>query len=283
MIAGAQADTWTSPLGHAIACRAWPPIGTAQGGVYLLHGLGEHVGRYDALAAWLAARGWHVAAHDHHGHGRSAGARGTMPTDETYASDAAALVGRFADALGEQPVVLGHSMGGALAAELVLARRLPARALVLSSPALDPGMNALQRLLLALMGRLAPDVALGNGLDPRAISHDAGVVDAYRRDPLVHPKVSARVVRWLLAAGEAATAKAALATLPVLMLVAGADRLVDPAGSRRLAERLPASRLTLHWYEDGWHELFNEDAPRRARVLADLDAWLAALAPDLRS
>lgn len=280
----ASSAQWVSPEGTRIACREWAPAGTAvRGGVYLLHGLGEHAGRYEALAGWLAARGWRVAAHDHYGHGRSQGARGTLPADDTFARHASVLVGRFGAALGEAPVVLGHSMGGVLAAELVIAQRLPVRALVLSSPGLDPGLNAVQRLLLALMSRLAPDLALGNGLDARRISHDPAVVAAYVGDPLVHDRVSARLVRWMLDATTRSMSAAGECETRVLMLVAGADRLVDPAGSRRLAGRLPASRLTMHWYDDGWHELFNEDAPRRLRVLADLDAWLGGLVEPLKS
>lgn len=142
--------------GELLFGRHWMPAHPHGGGIYLLHGLGEHCGRYDALATWLAERGWQVRAHDHHGHGRSPGVRGTIPRSGALAEDAADLVGRFARELGRRPVLFGHSMGGALAAELVVVRRLPVAALVLSSPALDPGLNRLQRLMLAAMLRLAP-------------------------------------------------------------------------------------------------------------------------------
>src|SRR5690606_4779731 len=234
----------------------------------LLHGLGEHCGRYEALAAWLAARGWQVRAHDHHGHGRSPGVRGSIPRSNALAEDAADLFGRFARELGRLPILLGHSMGGALAAELVMLRRLPVAALVLSSPALDPGLNLLQRLLLAAMLRIAPGRTRGNGLDPRKISHDPAGVEAYLADPLVHDRGSARLVGWLAAAGPNVIVAADGLAVDTLMLVAGDDALVAPAGSRRFADRAPPGRGTLHWYEGLWHEVFNERAEGRARVLA---------------
>ena len=158
-------------------------------------------------------------------------------------------------------------------------RRLPVAALVLSSPALDPGLNRLQRLLLKAMMRLAPGRTMGNGLDPRKISHDIAVVEAYLADPLVHDRVSARLVAWLVAAGEGAIAGADGLAVDTLMLVAGDDALVSAEGSRRFAGRAPAGRVTLHCYEGLWHEVFNECPEDRARVLADLEAWLAPRTP----
>lgn len=271
--------SWRMSDGESLFGRHWSPPEPHGGGIYLLHGLGEHCGRYEALATWLAGRGWQVRAHDHHGHGRSPGVRGSIPRAGALVEDAADLVGRFTRELGRRPILLGHSMGGALAAELVLRHRLRVAALVLSSPALDPGLNRMQRLMLALALRIAPGRTLGNGLDPRRISHDPAVVEAYLADPLVHDRVSARLVDWLLEAGRGAIAAADTLAVDTLMLVAGDDALVKPAGSRQFADRAPAARLTLHWYEHLWHEVFNERAEDRARVLEDFDDWLAARSP----
>ncbi len=271
--------SWRMADGELLFGRHWSPVRPHGGGIYLLHGLGEHCGRYDALATWFAERGWQVRAHDHHGHGRSPGVRGTIPRSGAMVEDATDLVGRFARELGRRPILLGHSMGGALAAELVVVRRLPVAGLVLSTPALDTGLNRLQRLLLKAMMRLAPGRTMGNGLDPRKISHDIAVVEDYLADPLVHDRVSARLVAWLVAAGEGAIAGADGLAVDTLMLVAGDDALVSAEGSRRFAGRAPAGRVTLHCYEGLWHEVFNECPEDRARVLADLEAWLAPRTP----
>lgn len=271
--------SWRLSDGESLFGRHWSPAQPHGGGVYLLHGLGEHCGRYQALATWLAERGWQVRAHDHRGHGRSPGRRGGLPRASALVEDAADLVGRLAGEIGRRPVLLGHSMGGALAAELVLLRRLPVDSLVLSSPGLDAGLNSVQRLMLAAMLRIAPGRPIGNGLDPRKLSHDPAVVDAYLEDPLVHDRVCARLVKWLLDAGRGAIAAADTLAVDTLMLVAGDDALVAPAGSRRFADRAPTGRVTLHWYEGLWHEVFNERAEDRARVFGDLERWLALRTP----
>jgi alpha-beta hydrolase superfamily lysophospholipase len=274
-----EAHRWRVPDGEQLQGRQWVPSTPHGGGIYLLHGLGEHTGRYEALGAWLAERGWQVRAHDHHGHGLSPGQRGGLPRAGALSDAAAHLLGRFADELGRPPVLLGHSLGGALAAELVLVRRVAVDSLVLSSPALDPGLNRFQRMLVALMLRVAPGRTTRNGLDPRRLSHDPAVVEAYLADPLVHDRVSARLVDWLARAGAAAIEAAPGLAVDTLLLVAGDDALVAAGGSRRFADRAPPGRVTLHWYDAMWHELFNEAAVDRARVLADLERWLAARVP----
>lgn len=263
--------------GIGLHLRDW---GEGRGrGVYLLHGLGEHLGRYDALARWFCARGWRVRGHDHTGHGRSGGRRGALRDERQLVEHARTLIERFAEALGEPPLLLGHSMGGALAAQLVVREGVPVRGLVLSSPALDTGIGTAQRALAALLYRLAPNLAIGNGLDPQALSHDALVVRAYLEDPLVHDRISARLLRWLTSAGEDARAAAGSLAVPTLLQVAGADRLVNPEGSRAFSRAAPEGLLTLHWYEGLYHEVYNEQEADRRRVLADLERWLRVLSP----
>jgi alpha-beta hydrolase superfamily lysophospholipase len=245
--------------------------------VYLLHGLGEHSGRHEALARWFAARGWIVRAHDHVGHGRSEGRRGVIADPDQLARHAERELARFAADLGSAPLLFGHSLGGALAAELVVHRKVPVRGLILSSPALATGMTPGQRALAAVLGALAPSLAVGNGLEPSQLSHDPEVVRAYLEDPLVHDRISARLVRWLVRAGERARALAHTLEVPTLLLVAGSDRLVDPVGSRTFFEKTPGGRAQLKWYADMRHEILNETADRQARVLDDLEDWLKRL------
>ena len=260
--------------------RDWLPARDTGRGMYLLHGLGEHVGRHDTLARWFCAHGWRVRAHDHVGHGRSSGERGVIGRPGQLVEHAAQLVDAFGNGLGGAPLLLGHSMGGALAAELTLATQTKIAALILSSPALATRRKAGQRLLLSLLNRLAPGLALSNGLDPEQLSHDPAVARAYVEDPLVHRRICPRLARWIIDTGARARREAHRLSVPTLLLVAGADALVDPAGSRAFADGAPPATMTLHWYASLRHEIFNESEPERSGVLADMDRWLRTIAPE---
>jgi lysophospholipase len=148
--------------------------------------------------------------------------------------------------------------------------------LILSSPALAIKMSSPQKLLLAATARLAPRLSVGNGLEVGAISHDAAVVAAYLADPLNHGKVTPGLVRYMQQAMGRVARQAGTLQLPVLLLIAGADRLVVAEGSRTFFEQLPKERATLRWYDDMYHEVFNETPALRARALEDLTLWLDA-------
>lgn len=268
--------------GLPLQLRHWPLDGASRGTVLIVHGLGEHIGRYAHVAAHLNACGWQVTGYDQRGHGASGGARGAIAAADSLLAD----LGRVIDALRQQHagplVLLGHSMGGLVTGRFVaegLADRpapwfRPVDALAMSSPALALPMNAVQRALLAVMGTLAPDQALGNGLKPAWISRDAAVVQAYQDDPLVHDRVTARLVRFLLDGGALVRERAAQWRLPTALLYAGADRCVDPRGSDAFAAAAPRERVQVQRYEGLFHEILNE--PEKPRVLDDLARWLAA-------
>ncbi len=265
----------TAADGLKLFVRHWP-VGGA-GTVQIVHGLGEHGGRYEALAAALNAAGWQVVAHDLRGHGRSGGARGGIPDSGALLADLAAVL----DATRQSGprVLLGHSLGGLIAARFVaeaLSARAPwARAvdgLVMSSPALDPGMSGFQKALLAVAARLAPALALGNGLKPAWICRDPAVVRAYVEDPLVHDRVTPRLVRFIVDAGSLVLERAPRWQVPTLLLWAGADRCVAPAGSAAFAAAAPGEVLTAQVFPALYHEIFNE--PERAQVLGHLTRWL---------
>jgi alpha-beta hydrolase superfamily lysophospholipase len=267
-------------LALADGCRLFVrddlPAGSCCGNLLLMHGLGEHAGRYAHVARFFTERGYAVRRYDHRGHGHSDGVRGDVPDSETLLADAqAVLVDWQLASSAAPPVLLGHSMGGLLAARFAVERRAPLSALVLSSPALGLRLSPVQRLLLKVMRALAPGLALPNGLPARFLSHDAAVVRAYLDDALVHNKISARLLFAMLDAIEVAQQGAASLALPTLLLVSGDDQMVDPAGSDAFFRRLSAGKSAQHVYPQLYHELFNEIGA--APVFADLDRWLASL------
>ena len=272
--------------GVLLHLRAWPrPAGPARGTVLLVHGLGEHGGRYAHVAAHLVADGWRVIGYDQRGHGHSGGPRGGVAADDSLLIDLGQMVRHARSAVPGPLVVLGHSMGGLVVARFgaeALAATSPTApapwwqpvdGLVLSSPALDPGMSAAQKLLLAVAAPLVPKRALGNGLDPAWVCSDPAVVRAYIADPLTHDRVTPRLARFIVDAGVLVRQRAPQWATPTLLLYAGADRCVAPRGSDAFAAAAPAAVLQAHRYGGFAHELFNE--PGQARVLADLSAWLS--------
>ena len=272
----------TTADGLKLRLREWP-CEQARGTVLIVHGLGEHSGRYEHVAAQLLRSGRSVVGYDQRGHGASEGARGALNQPDDLLADLARII----DAVRLQHpgplTLLGHSMGGLVAARFVAgglegapppAWFRPVDALLLSSPALDPGLSAAQKIALAVAGRLAPNLAVGNGLKPDWISRDPAVVKAYLADPLVHDRITPKLARFIADGGAFVRAHAAQWRVPTLLLYAGADRCVAPAGSAAFAAAVPSGVVTARAFGPLFHEIFNE--PEQAEVFAELAAWLRA-------
>lgn len=196
--------------------REWPHQ-PARGTILIVHGLGEHIGRYEHVAAFLNMRGWRVVGYDHRGHGRSGGGRGRLAKGDDLLVDLAQVIDAArADTPGPL-VLLGHSLGGLVAARFVasgLERPRPAwhrdvDALVLSSPVLASKMSIVQKAMLAVLEPLAPMLAVANGLPSASLSRDPVVVTAYDADPLVHDRIAPRLARFVVDGGPAVLAFAA--------------------------------------------------------------------------
>lgn len=251
----------------------WPLDSGA--GIVLMHGLGEHSGRYAHVARYFNECGYSVRAYDHRGHGRSGGARGDVPDVDTLMQDANIAIDDFAQNLSAPPLLLGHSMGGLFAACYATRALSPLGGLILSAPALSIRLSGAQKLLLRVLGAIAPGYGIPNGLESRYLSHRQDVVEAYDEDPLVHARISARLLRAMLDAIEFTHVHAAALSVQTLLLVAGDDHLVDAAGSAAYFGKLAPGTATMHTYPGYYHELFNE--VEADRVFDDIRAWLGEL------
>ncbi|MBK7531054.1 alpha/beta hydrolase [Piscinibacter sp.] len=257
----------------------WPHA-APRGTVLIVHGLGEHGGRYAHVAAQLNAWGWRVLAHDHRGHGRSGGERGRIASDDALLRDLSLVIDAARAGSTGPLLLLGHSMGGLIAARFVAEGLQAAPApwhrevdgLVLSSPALRIGMNGFQKLLLATLGPLAPNLAVANGLEPSWVSRDPAVVAAYVADPLVHDRITPRLTRFIVDGGEFVRGVAPRWRVPTLLMWAGSDRCVAPSGCAEFAAAAPKAVLQAQVFEPLYHEIFNE--PEQAQVFMRLQAWL---------
>jgi len=261
--------------GTALFYRRWHPVrGSEKGAVLLVHGLGEHSGRYGHVANVFTELGFEVWAHDHRGFGRSQGARARIPARETLIEDTKNVFETMCAGNGGRPAwLLGHSMGGAIAARAVTGGWINPAALILSSPALKSYIGSAMRHLTGLLEKVAPNLAVPHGLPLQTISHDPEVLADAATDPLNHALITARMTMFILDAGEAAIRDAGKLKVPVLIQAAGADRLVDPSGATAFAAAASAGLCTLKIYEGLGHEVYNEQEPDRTRVLGDLRDW----------
>ena len=261
--------------GYELYCQSWQ-AGSPRAKVIIAHGLAEHSGRYAKLARYLTDRGYGVFAYDYRGHGRSGGQRAYISRFADYVDDLNTYVKMVQVTRPEARVfVLGHSMGGTVAAAWAADFKPAAAGLVLSSPLLKvgdsvtPGTIRLAKVLARILPRLgvAP-------IESDAVSRDESVVKAYVTDPLVYRgKITARLGAELLTQiNERLPRRLAEITLPVLIIHGTEDRLSNPDGSRLAYQRVSSGDKTLRLYPGLYHETMNE--PEAAQVLEDIGLWL---------
>ncbi len=246
--------------------------------IAIVHGIGEHSGRYAALASDLVVAGYSVVCLDLPGHGEAPGPRGDfrwLPVrDQIVPAMFTANLG-----LPGQPdrlprVLLGHSMGGLIALDYALAHSRDLERVVASSPGLRSAIPPWWKLALANVARVtAPATGFPTGLDTTGISHDPEVCRLREADPLKHDLISPRLYFGLAEARQRVLREARRLHVPALLLHGEADRLVDVVGSREFAAAAPAPLARLITYPDGWHEMFNDRG--REQVIRDVVAWLA--------
>lgn len=266
--------SWQSKDGLRFFAQAWQPEGTVRAVVALVHGLGEHSGRYQHVAQYFTDRGLAVVAFDLRGHGRTAGKRGHGSYDAIL-EDIDQLLVETTFRYPNLPVFLyGHSLGGALVLYYVLKHRPSIKGVISTSPGLIPAKDPGAQLLLAkIMSAIAPGFQIANGLDVTGLSRDPKVAAAYTADPLVHDKISARLGLDLIQNGQWIIAHANDLQLPLLLMQGSADRLVNPTGSQQFASAAK-DNLSFKLYDGWFHELHNE--PQKELVLAEMVAWIDA-------
>jgi alpha-beta hydrolase superfamily lysophospholipase len=269
--------SYSSKDGLRLYSQGWQPEAAPKAAVCLVHGIGEHSGRYAHVAEALCAAGYALCAYDLRGHGRSEGPRGHSPAFDAMMDDIDLLLtsagGRFP---GCPQFLYGHSLGGNLVLNYGLRRRAAlqnVKGVVATSSGLRTATPppAFKLWLGKVFYQLWPGLTMPTGLVLAGLSRDPSVIEKYRADPLVHGVVSARFALDFLNAGEWAIAHAAEFPLPVLVAHGTADLLAAAQASRDFAAQAGA-RATLKLWEGLYHETHNE--PEKAEVLAYLIHWL---------
>ncbi len=264
--------------GTSFYVQGWEPdTGKPKALIALIHGLGEHTGRYTHVAQVLTEAGYALVGFDLRGHGKSDGARGHSPSLDTYMQD----IRQFFELLQQRyphiPCFLyGHSLGGLLALTYAIQYGKGLKGVVVTSSALrSPLQKQKAKVAMArILGSLMPTVTLPSGLEAAAISRDPEVVQKYINDPLVHSSTSLGFGKAGLNAVDLCFARAKEFPAPLLMMHGTGDRIAYSSGSEEFAQLVGIvdGDVTLKLWKDMYHELHNE--PEKAEVFKFMIEWL---------
>ncbi len=253
--------TWQACDGDTVFAWRRRAGGTVRAVVCLVHGIGEHSGRYEEAAEVLAAAGISFYTFDLRGHGKSSGKRGHTPSYARLFDNIDRVIATARAAEGEscRVFVWGHSMGGNIALNHVLLRTPLISGVIVTSPylRLEREPRGFEILIARFMNAVAPSYTRETSLDVRSLSRDPAVVEAYRADPLTHGFISAR---WFVSARKAAhyaLAHAAELRYPLLLMHGSADGITSVAGSREFADSL-GGRCAYREFVGAYHELHND-------------------------
>jgi alpha-beta hydrolase superfamily lysophospholipase len=268
--------SWTvehvaGPNGQLLATRRWAPGGRRKlASVLIVHGLGEHSGRYDHVARRLASKGLDIHGFDLRGFGASAGRRAFVNRWTDFHDDIEAMLTAVrAASRGRSVVLYGHSLGGLAALGYVLSDRPKPDLLVVTAPALDSTVPEWRRSLARLLSGIVPRLALSNGFDATVLSRDPMVGSNYLADPLNVHRSTVRLAAEAFREQERVRAALDQLSVPTLVLHGADDRLVPPSASEPLAGVAGVKRVI---YPGLRHEIHNE--PEWETVLDDVVVWI---------
>ena len=269
-------SSWENKEGIKFYVRGWEPNKKPKAVVALVHGLGEHVGRYAHVGEAFTRADYALIGFDLRGHGKSSGPRGHTPSFEAFMQDIDGFLAETEKRYPKLPRFLyGHSLGGILVLNYAL-RRKPKLAGVISTAASLRTALEEQRfkvMLARVLGALLPTTAIPSGLDPKTLSRDPVVVQAYVDDPLVHDRMTLGFGRIMLSVLPWTFEHAHEFPVPLLIMHGGNDMLGYPRGSQEFASLVPRD-CTLKIWDGLYHEIHNE--PEQTKVFKTMIQWMDA-------
>jgi len=248
----------------------------AKGTVVLVHGLGEHSGRYRDFAEFLVSKGWEVRLYDQRGHGKTPGIRSYVEHFQDLVDDLGKVIQTAREDTGKKPFLLAHSFGGQVAINYLAGHGKEVQGAILSSPNIQLAMKVfwLKRFFGKYLSKVLPSVSIPNDVNPKLISHDPKVVEEYQRDPLVQSRITLRLGDELLENLDKVPAMARQMKLPILIFHGSADGITSVEGSKKFFQNVPSKDKSLKIYPDFFHETLNEIG--RKEVYQDVLDWLNA-------
>jgi acylglycerol lipase len=271
-------DKWEDKDGTLFFLQGWEPEnGKPKAVVALVHGLGEHAGRYAHVGKVLTEAGYALVGFDLRGHGKSSGARGHTSSLDAYMQDIQQFFVRVQTKYSALPHFLyGHSLGGLLALAYAVQHGARLKGVIATGPALRSALQEQKAkvAMVRLLGALLPTITVQSGLDAATISRDPAVVEAYMNDPLVHDSTSLGFGKAALSAIDLCFARASEFPAPLLIIHGKGDRIAYFSGSEDFAKvvRAAGRDVTLRLWDDLYHEVHNE--PEKAEVFKFMVEWL---------
>lgn len=233
----------------------------------IVHGLGEHIGRYEKIVNDLVERNYGVIGFDHPGHGRSDGKRGDTSIEE--------IISMIDNLTSDIPKfhLFGHSLGGLIATRYTQERQDKIKSLVISAPALGVKVDPVTNFIAKTFGKLLPRMTINNKLNPQYLSRNKKAIEKCMNDPLMHSKISFRLGLSMMENIKIAHEKAPSLKVPILILVPTEDRYVDPNGAREFFKKLAHEDKKLIEFPGGYHELF-EDEEYKDEFYKNIYDWI---------
>jgi len=266
---------WETQGKTKIFAQKWLRDNKTRAAIIIVHGLGEHSSRYAHIAKMLNEENIAVFSFDHRGHGKSGGSRGDIPSYDIACDDIDELLKIVRKEFPVIPIFLyGHSLGGAIVLNYGLTRNSQIKGIICTSPGLgtnDP-IPKIQLKSVKFLSTFAPKVTINNGLDVENLSHDQNVIQAYKNDPLVHPKISTRLALELITKGQKMIEMADQFKYPLLLLQGEKDHLVNPKLTKQFAENAKNTNIRYIQFPDLFHEMHNE--LNNEEFLLSIKSWL---------
>lgn len=252
---------WKTQDGLEMYSKAWQPAGKTKGIICLVHGVGEHIGRYEPDAKALTTAGYVLAGFDLRGFGKSEGLRGHTPNLEAYFDDLDLFMDEIMRRYPNQPRFLyGQSMGAVLVLGYVPLRKPEIVGAIATGPALKTALEEqkFKVFLAKVLGNLMPTLTLKSGIDTSLLSRDPQVIEKYRSDPLVHQQVTASWGKSMLKAVELVYENAPNFPSPLLLMQGTKDEIAYPSSSETFADLAPKNLVTVKMWEGFKHELHTD-------------------------
>lgn len=247
--------------GKPLYIKTWGDPATSKACILLVHGLGEHIGRYEYFANMATARGFCVIGFDQRGHGQTEGKRGVIGKSTQLMADLQEMLGYAQSLCGNKPIFLyGHSLGALEVLFFGLTAKPNIAGIIATSPPLDTNTTSkAQKILVGILKGILPNLTVPNALNAADLSRDKQIVKAYEKDPLVHDQASVALGAFLINGADYVLAHAGEWQLPLFLAHGNADRICPIAGSKSFVNATkPDAPISFKVWDGAYHETHNE-------------------------